>query len=64
LRDGEKSEVPVLVPSPPEGVSSPPPDPDLARLVALWPKLPDAIKAAISALVQASGADDAPTSEA
>ncbi len=64
LREGEKGEVPVLVPCPPKNVSSPLTDPDLARLVALWPKLPDAIKAGISALVNASVVDDAPPSDA
>ncbi len=63
LREAEKGEVPVLVPTPPKNVSSPLTDPDLARLVALWPKLPDAIKAGISALVNASVVDDAPTSD-
>ena len=65
LREGEKGGVPVLVPCPPKSVSSLQiTDPDLARLVALWPMLPDAIKVGISALVNASVVDDAPTSDA
>ena len=35
-------------------------DAELARLVAVWHQLPDTIKAAITALVQASGVDESP----
>ncbi len=31
------------------------PDPDLARLVAAWPTLPDVLKSAIVAIVNAAG---------
>jgi hypothetical protein len=52
-----------MVPSPSKtgfpDVSRPPSDPDLARLLACWPDLPKAIKAAILALVQAAGGPDA-----
>ena len=34
---------------------SPPDDPDLARVVAAWPTLPDAVKAGVLAMVRASG---------
>jgi hypothetical protein len=43
--------VPVVVPSSPE----PPFPPDLARVVAAWDRLPEAIKAGVLALVQAAG---------
>ena len=63
LRDDAEGEVPTVVPRPPKGDLSPPTDPDLARLVAAWPRLPNAIKAGIAALVQAAGADDPPASK-
>ena len=36
--------------------SSNPSDPDLARIVAAWPKLPDAIRAAMLALLPSAAA--------
>jgi hypothetical protein len=55
LRDNESGEVPALVPSPSEAASGPVFSPDLARVVAAWPDLPDAIKAGVLAIVQAAG---------
>jgi len=55
IRDESSGEVPVLVPSPPGAVSGPPYCPDLARVVGAWDRLPDAIRTAILALVQAAG---------
>ncbi|MCH7685108.1 MAG: hypothetical protein IH899_00245 [Planctomycetes bacterium] len=52
LRDTPQGEVPVLVPSPPGAAFSP----DLARVVAGWDGLPEAIQAAILAIVEAGGA--------
>jgi hypothetical protein len=46
--------VPVLVPSSSETAQSPQFPADLARIVAAWARLPDAIKTAILALVQAT----------
>ncbi len=51
IRDNQSGEVPVRVPSLPE----PQFPPDLARVVATWDRLPEAIKAGILALVQAAG---------
>ena len=34
-------------------------DPNLVRLVAVWPRLPDAIKAGILAMVEVAGGSDA-----
>jgi hypothetical protein len=48
-------EVPVEVPTPPGAVSGPQFPPDLARVVAAWNRLPEAIKAGVLALVQAAG---------
>jgi hypothetical protein len=45
----------VGVPTPPGAVSGPQFPPDLARVVAAWDRLPEAIKAGVLALVQASG---------
>jgi len=59
IRDSPKCEVPVLVPSPPNPVSDPGPPADLARVVAAWDRLPDAIKAGILALVNAAGDSNA-----
>ena len=36
-------------------LTRPPADPELARVVAAWPQLPDHIKAAVLALVGAAG---------
>jgi hypothetical protein len=47
--------VPVAVPNPCVATSSPNLPPDLARVVAAWPRLPDAIKAGVLAMVQATG---------
>ena len=54
LRDGETGEVPVLVPSSEDGVSSSQLPPELARVVAAWDQLPDAIRTGILALVEAA----------
>lgn len=43
----------------PNATSSVPADPDLARVVAAWPGLPNAIRVGILALVQAAGGPDA-----
>jgi hypothetical protein len=51
IRDNQSGEVPVGVPFSPE----PQFPPDLARVVAAWDRLPDAIKAGVLALVQAAG---------
>jgi hypothetical protein len=47
--------VPTEVPSQSEAVSSSRFPPDLARVVATWDRLPEAIKAGILALIQAAG---------
>ena len=47
--------VPAAVPSSPTALSSPDLPPDLARVVAAWPRLPDAIKAGVLAMVPATG---------
>ncbi len=54
LRDLESGQVPVLVPSPPEGRFGPYFPPDLARVAAAWEHLPDAIKSAITTLIDAA----------
>jgi hypothetical protein len=54
LRQPSPAEVPVLVPSLPNAVSGPDFPPDLARVINSWESLPDAIKAAMLALVDAS----------
>ncbi len=51
LRQDHEAEVPIGVPSSPE----PQFPPDLARVVAAWDRLPEAIKAGVLALVQAAG---------
>ena len=55
IRDDQPGEVPVGVPTPPGAVSDPPFPPDLARVVAAWGRLPEAIKAGVLALVHAAG---------
>ncbi len=55
IRDNQSGEVPVGVPSSPGAVSGPQFPPDLARVVAAWDRLPEAIKAGVLALVQAAG---------
>jgi hypothetical protein len=47
---------PELAPSPDKQPAVPTGDPDLARILAVWPTLPDHIRAAILALVTTSGA--------
>jgi hypothetical protein len=47
--------VPVGVPSPSGPVSDAQQSPDLARVVAAWHRLPDAIKVGVLALIQAAG---------
>ncbi len=46
-----EAEVPVVVPSSPERQIPP----DLATVIAAWERLPDAIKAAVLALVRTAG---------
>ena len=58
LRQTPDAVVPVLVPSAQVATSNPAFPPDLARVVAAWIRLPDAIKAGIIALVQAAGGPD------
>jgi hypothetical protein len=55
LRDNDFGEVPTVVPCPPGAVSVPGFPPDLARVVAAWDRLPEAIKAGVLALVQVAG---------
>jgi len=59
LRDNESGEVPAVVPSPPRTAPSSGFPRDLARVVAAWDRLPDAIKAGVLALVQAAGVANA-----
>jgi len=63
LRQGSNDVVPTLVPSSSQEDSAailpPPTDPDLARVLAAWPRLPEAIKAGILAMVQVAGGPDA-----
>ncbi len=63
LRQEPNDAVPVLVPSSSQAdfaaISLPPADPDLAQILAAWPRLPEAIKAGILAMVQAAGGPDA-----
>jgi hypothetical protein len=47
--------VPIGVPTQSGAVSGPQFPPDLARVVAAWDRLPEAIKAGVLALVQAVG---------
>ncbi len=54
LRQTSDAVVPTVVPSASEPVPSPQLPTDLARIVATWERLPNAIKAAILALVQAA----------
>ena len=54
LRRDAASEVPTVVPSPPGAVLAPAVPPDLARVVAAWGDLPDAIRGAISAIIASS----------
>src|SRR5690606_23494871 len=54
LRQTPDAVVPVLLPSASEPAPSPQFPADLARLGAEWERLPDGIKAAILALVQAA----------
>jgi hypothetical protein len=58
LRQTHAGELPVWVPSRSEAAQSPHFPGDLARIGAEWDRLPDAIKAAILALVQAAGDRD------
>jgi hypothetical protein len=46
--------VPILVPSSKDDVSNAPLPPELARVVAVWDELPEAIRTAILALVDAA----------
>ena len=55
LRDEPSGEVPVLVPWLPDAVSGPIHHPELVRVVDAWDHLPEAIRTAILALVQAAG---------
>ena len=55
IRDNQSAEVPTEVPSSSGAVSGPQFPLDLARVVAAWDRLPEAIKAGILALIQASG---------
>ena len=49
--------VPTVVPSRPSAVPDAELPPDLARVVAAWADLPDAIKAGVLALVHAAAGD-------
>lgn len=51
----QPGEVPTVVPTPSGVVSGPTFPADLATVVAAWERLPDAIKAAILALVNTTG---------
>lgn len=44
-----------MVPCPPGAVSSSQLPPELARVIAAWDRLPNAIKAGVLALVKAAG---------
>ena len=57
LRDNATGEVPTMVPCPPGADFGPDFPPDLARVVAAWDHLPDAIKAGILAFVEAGGSN-------
>lgn len=57
LRQDDDGEVPTMVPRPQSADSGTHFPPDLARVVAAWDRLPEAIKAGILALVQAGGSD-------
>jgi hypothetical protein len=59
VRNDESGEVPTVVPSPSGNVPGVEFPPDLARVVAAWNRLPDAIKVGVVALVQAAGVADA-----
>jgi hypothetical protein len=48
-------EVPAEVPSSPAPFSTRDLPPDLARVVNAWPRLPEAIKACVLAMIQAMG---------
>lgn len=54
IRDDASGEVPVLVPCPPGAVSGPVFSPELARVLGAWDHLPEAIRTAILALIQAA----------
>ncbi len=52
LRQTQTAEVPTVVPTSPGAVLEPVFQPDLARVVAVWDRLPVAIRAGILALVE------------
>lgn len=54
MRDNESGEVPTVVPCPSGAVSGTSFPPDLSKVVAAWPRLPEAIKAGVLAMVQAT----------
>jgi hypothetical protein len=60
LRESANGEVPSVVPTSPEAAETQPAtrtlDADLSRVLAAWPNLPQALKAAVLALVNAAGA--------
>jgi hypothetical protein len=53
LRDGGSGEVPVLVPSSENVVTSTQLSPELERIVAAWDHLPDAIRTGILEIIEA-----------
>ena len=58
IREFHSGEVPTVVPCPSGAISGLDFPPDLARVVAAWDRLPEAIKAGVLALVQAAGGSD------
>jgi hypothetical protein len=54
IRTEGRAEVPTVVPSSSEFAPTPDLSPELVNLVAVWPTLPQAIKAGILAMIEAS----------
>jgi hypothetical protein len=54
IRNDEPGAVPTVVPLLSESAPTPDLSPDLANIVAVWPSLPNAVKAGILAMIEAS----------